>query len=245
MKLTTQAVLTALRPSWRLLAALGVVLAVLLRAQEVQPRKQAVGGEARPQVVATAQLGTNGVPLSTETNTSYTLSVNDLIRFEVYKEADLQGERRVDQDGTISLPLIQTVRIGGKTIAEARALIRGLYEKDYLVSADVDITVMVKAQTNKVAEVKPKVYKFTVSGQVKKPGIVEIPEGEKVTLVEAILQAGDFTNIANKNKVSIMRLEKGAQKVYVEDVEAMMINPKSKRFEILPGDVISVKQTIF
>ena len=138
------------------------------------------------------------------------------------------------------------MRVGGKTIAEARALIRGLYEKDYLVSADVDIALVASSQTNKVAEVaKPKLLKFTVSGQVKKPGIVEIPEGEKVTLVEAILLAGDFTNVANRNKVSIMRVEKGSQKVFVEDVEAMLVNPKSKRFEILPGDVISVKQTIF
>lgn len=182
----------------------------------------------------------------TGTNTSYILLVNDLVRVVVYREPDLQRETRVDQDGTITLPLIESVRVGGKTIAEARALIRGLYEKDYLVSADVDIALVASSQTNKVAEVaKPKLLKFTVSGQVKKPGIVEIPEGEKLTLVEAILLAGDFTNVANKNKVSIMRVDKGSQKVFVEDVEAMLINPKSKRFEILPGDVISVKQTIF
>ena len=182
---------------------------------------------------------------SRSTNTSYTLLVNDLIRVEVYNEKDLERVTRVDQDGTISLPLIQTVQVAGKTVAEARALIRGLYEKDYLVSAGVDISVVMSSQTNKVAEAKVKLLKFTVSGEVKKPGIVEIPEGEKVNLVEAILLAGDFTGLANKKSVSIMRVEKGEQKVYKEDVQSMLVDPKSKRFQILPGDVISVKQTIF
>ena len=245
MKLTTQAVLTTPWLSWVFFAALVVLLSVSVRAQEVQPRKPSVGIEARPQLEVAVQPRATGVPITTDTNTSYTLLVNDLIRFEVYKEADLQGERRVDQDGTVSLPLIQTVRIGGKTIAEARALISALYEKDYLVSADVNITVLIRAQTNKVAEVKPKLFKFTVSGQVKKPGIVEIQEGEKVTLVDAILLAGDFTNVANKKSVTIIRMEKGVQSKYTENVQSMLSDPKSKRFEILPGDVISVKDTIF
>ena len=239
------AALTALRTSWRMLVALLVIFVSSLQGQEVRSNKPNVGAVEQLQAGAAVLPVQIGAPNPAGTNTSYKLLVNDLIKVEVYNEKDLERVTRVDQDGTISLPLIQTVQIAGKTVAEARALLRGLYEKDYLVSADVDVTVVASSQTNKVAEVKPKLFKFTVSGQVKKPGIVEIAEGEKVTLVEAILQAGDFTNIANKNKVSIMRLEKGVQKVFVEDVEAMLINPKSKRFEILPGDVISVKQTIF
>ena len=181
--------------------------------------------------------------LGNPTNSSYILIPDDVVRVEVYKEPDLLRQTRVDQDGTISLPLIETVHVGGKTVAEARALIRKLYEKDYLVSAGVDVILVTSARTNEV--VKTKTHKYTVSGAVKKPGIIEFKEGEKVSLVEAILQAGDFSNVANKNKVSILRQENGAQKVYVEDVEAMLINPKSKRFEVMPGDVISVKQTIF
>ena len=150
------------------------------------------------------------------TNSSYILIPDDVVRVEVYKEPDLLRQTRIDQDGTISLPLIETVRVGGKSIAEARALIRNLYEKDYLVSAGVDVILVSSARTNEV--VKAKVFKYTVSGAVKKPGIIEFKEGEKVSLVEAILQAGDFSNVANKNKVSILRQENGTQKVYVEDV---------------------------
>jgi polysaccharide export outer membrane protein len=179
------------------------------------------------------------------TNTSYVLSVNDLVKVEVYKEDDLRREGRIDQDGTISLPLIQTVRVGGRTIADAREMIRRLYEKDYLVSADVSVTLVASSQTNKVVEpAKPKL-KFTVSGEVKKPGVVEIPEGEKINLVQAIMLAGDFTTLANQKSVTVKREEKGGQKVYTENVQSMLRDSKSKPFEVLPGDVIVVRQTIF
>ena len=169
--------------------------------------------------------------------------MNDLIRVEVYNEKDLERVTRVDQDGTISLPLIQTVRVAGKTVSEARTIIRGLYEKDYLVSADVDISVVTSSQTNKVAEItKPKVM-FTILGEVKKPGNIQIPEGEKLDIVRAIAMAEGFTGVANKRSVTVNR--KGDPKPHDVDVQALTRDPKAKPFDVRPGDVIEVRQTIF
>jgi len=200
---------------------------------------QTASPEASPKVIG-GTAGVGGAP-----NTSYILSVNDLVKVEVYKEDDLRREGRIDQDGTLTLPLIQTVRVGGRTIAEAREMIRRLYEKDYLVSAEVNITLVASSQTNKVAEPRKPKLKFTVSGEVKKPGVVEIPEGEKVNLVQAIMLAGDFTTLANQKSVTVKREEKGGQKVYTENVQSMLRDSKSKPFEVLPGDVIVVRQTLF
>jgi protein involved in polysaccharide export with SLBB domain len=177
------------------------------------------------------------------TNTSYVLAVNDLVEIKVYKEDDLATKTRVDQDGTISLPLIKTVPVSGRTIAEAREIIRQLYENDYLVSASVMVTLIESSRTNK-AEAKPKL-KFTVHGQVKKPGVVEIPEGEKVDLVNAIALAGDFTPLANKRKVTVKRREGDALKVYELDVQSMLRDVKARPFEVRPGDLIEVRQTLF
>jgi len=183
---------------------------------------------------------TNGLA---STNTSYILNVNDLVEVKVYKEDDLLTKTRVDQDGTISLPLIRTVTVSGHTIAEAREVIRQLYEKDYLVSANVLVTLLESSRTNK-AEAKPKL-KFTVHGEVKKPGVVEIPEGEQMDLVNAIALAGDFTPLANKRKVTIKRREGDALKVYELDVQSMLRDVKAKPFEVRPGDLIEVRQTLF
>lgn len=189
-------------------------------------------------------------PLATlrSTNSSYVLLPNDLIRVEVYKEEDLRTETRVDQDGTVFLPLVKLVSVGGRTISEAREIVRKFYEADYLVTADVTITLVESSQTNRV-EVKRKLT-ITISGEVKKPGVVELPEGEKVDLVKAIAMAGDFTPLANKRSVTVKRTEKGVQnkpiqKVYDIDVRSMMRDAKAKPFEVFPGDVIEVRQTIF
>lgn len=177
------------------------------------------------------------------TNASYVLGPNDLIRVAVYREPDLTTETRVDQDGTVTLHLIGTVKLGGKPIAEANLHIKELYEQDYLKSAGVTVTLVQTARTNAV--VAKKLDRITVSGQVKKPGLVELPEGLKVNLVEAIALAGDFTNLANQEKVTVKRMVGGQEKVFTEDVKAMMRDLNAKPFLVSPGDVIVVKQTIF
>lgn len=168
--------------------------------------------------------------------------INDLIKVEVYKEEDLKREARVDEDGTIKLPLIESVLVAGKTIASARDLVKRLYEQDYLVNADVAITLLKSAQTN-VVVAAPKL-RFQITGEVKKPGMIEIPEGEKIDLVQAIGLGGDFTSLANKTSVRIRRSEGGKEKLYDEDVKKML-DGKTKPFPILPGDVITVRQTVF
>ena len=195
----------------------------------------AVSQTVSPTVAVTAQ----------STNTSYVIAANDLLRFVIYKEPDLETETRVDEDGTVSLPLIQSVKVGGRSLAEARELVRELYEKDYLRAAHVNIVVVQSSRTNKAPElVKPKM-KFTILGQVKKPGNHEIPEGEKVSIVQAIAIAEGFTGLANQNRVTVLRLVNGKNEKFELDVKQMMNDSKAKPFEIKPGDMIDVRERVF
>ncbi len=184
-----------------------------------------------------------GAVPDSSTNKSYVISVNDLIRFEVYKEPDLTTETRVDQDGTVSLPLVKTVVVGGRSISEARETVRLLYEKDFLVAAHVNIFLVQSSKTNK-EPVKAKL-RFTILGQVKKPGNHEIQEGEKVSIVQAIAIAEGFTGIANQKNVTVLRTINGKTEPFKLDVKAMMTDSKAKPFEIKPGDQIVVDQTFF
>ena len=186
-----------------------------------------------------------GAVADSSTNKSYVISVNDLIRFEVYKEPDLTTETRVDQDGTVSLPLVKTVMVGGRSISEARDTVRLLYEKDFLVAAHVNIFLVQSSKTNKEPVlVKPKL-RFTILGQVKKPGNHEIQEGEKVSIVQAIAIAEGFTGVANQKSVTVLRTVNGKTEKFELDVKQMMNDSKAKPFEIKPGDMIDVRQTVF
>lgn len=186
-----------------------------------------------------------GAVPDSSTNKSYVISVNDLIRFEVYKEPDLTTETRVDQDGTVSLPLVKTVMVGGRSISEARDTVRLLYERDFLVAAHVNIVLVQSSKTNKEPViVKPKL-RFTILGQVKKPGNHEIQEGEKVSIVQAIAIAEGFTGVANQKSVTVLRTVNGKTEKFELDVKQMMNDSKAKPFEIKPGDMIDVRQTVF
>lgn len=202
------------------------------------------GGRFEPVLGAdTVALTPVGAVSDSSTNKSYVISANDLIRFEVYKEPDLTTETRVDQDGTVSLPLVKTVMVGGRSISEARDTVRLLYEKDFLVAAHVNIFLVQSSKTNK-EPVKPKL-RFTILGQVKKPGNHEIQEGEKVSIVQAIAIAEGFTGVANQKSVTVLRTVNGKTEKFELDVKQMMNDSKAKPFEIKPGDMIDVRQTVF
>jgi polysaccharide export outer membrane protein len=47
-------------------------------------------------------------------------------------------------------------------------------------------------------------FKFTIMGEVAKPGVVNIP-GEKINMLEAIALSGDLTAFANRDSVFIIR----------------------------------------
>lgn len=205
------------------------------------------GAEAAGKAAVAAPPGILSTNLPAEgTNTSYVLSANDLIRVEVYREAELGTSTRVDQDGTVFLPLIETVKIGGRTVAEAREIVRRLYEdKDFLRAAQVTITVVESGRTNVAPVLKPKAERFMIFGEVKKPGSIEIPEGEKLDIVRAIAMADGFTALAKKTSVTVNRKWNGKQEKFDVDVQSLIRDPNAKPFEIKPGDVVEVRQTIF
>src|SRR5437868_1750838 len=56
----------------------------------------------------------------------YLLTPNDVVMLKVYQEEDLQAQVRINKDGTVTLPLIGQVKIGGKTIDEAAGQITAI-----------------------------------------------------------------------------------------------------------------------
>jgi polysaccharide export outer membrane protein len=99
----------------------------------------------------------------------------------------------VDNDGTIELPLIGKVKIGGLRTTDAADTIRtrlGAYLKEPSV---------VVRNIN---------FKISVLGEVKIPGIFVIPD-EKITLPQILSMAGDLTIYGNRSNIMIIREENG------------------------------------
>jgi hypothetical protein len=63
--------------------------------------------------------------------------------------------------------------------------------------------------------------RFTVLGQVQKPGTFEIPSEESVGFLEAIAMAGGFTRLANTGKIVVTRMVSGKKSTFVLDARAI------------------------
>jgi polysaccharide export outer membrane protein len=162
-------------------------------------------------------------------NKVYVLTPNDVIDVKVYQEDDLETRGRVAKDGTLTLPLVGVVKVGGKTVEQASLYIQQLYGKDFLVNPQVGVTILEYAKRN-----------FSVLGQVQRPGSYEIPIEESIDLIRAIAMAGGYTRIGNPSKITVQRKVGDETKIFKLDAEAMAKDKNAKPFEILPEDTVTV-----
>lgn len=159
---------------------------------------------------------------------------NDLIEIKVFQEDDLQSTLRISKDGNISFPLIGTVKVAYKTPQEAAATIRQALAKDQLVNPQVSVTVKEYAKR-----------RFTVLGEVQKPGTYDMPDRDAVNLLEAIGMAGGYTRIAAPNRVTLKRVEDGKEVILRIDAKGMAKGRDNRPLAINPGDIITVGESIF
>ena len=165
---------------------------------------------------------------------NYLLTPNDLVTVTVFQEDDLLTKARVGNDGTISVPLIGSVRIGGKSVDEAGQLIRARLAKGYLVNPQVNVAVTEFAKRL-----------VTVLGQVQKGGTFEFPNQGPLDLLQAIGLAGGYSNKANPGKIVVKRQVNGKDVIFQVDGKALAAKKGTQPFEILPGDTVTVAESIF
>lgn len=142
-----------------------------------------------------------GLPLRAQDSpTDYRIAARDLLEIRVLEVPDLNGERRVDEAGSIDLPLIGAFKVAGLTILEVRAQLEDLLRTKYVNRATVSVSV-------KEVGSKP----ITVVGAVVKPGPLPVSSG--VTLLQAIAAAGGIAPGAGKKIYVIRRADNGLSDV--------------------------------
>jgi polysaccharide export outer membrane protein len=190
-----------------------------------------LGSSLRPAPAADL-VETNLVSLTLATPKAYVLAPNDLVLVKVYRQDDLESRVRLAANGNTTFPLLGTINLGGKTLEEATTQIRELLAKDYLVNPQVTLTILEYAKR-----------RFTVLGQVQRPGTFEIPSEESVDLLEAVAMAGGFTRLANTSKIIITRTIGGKKSTFVLDARNVTANGTAQ-VTVMPEDTITVAQRI-
>ena len=163
--------------------------------------------------------------------TGYVLSPNDQVAVEVFGEEDLRTNGRLNGEGNLSVPLLGSIHLAGLSLSQAASRLTDLYGRDYLVNPKVNVMLVGYAKR-----------RFTMLGQVNRPGSYEMPEGspDGIDLLEAIAMAGGYTRIAAPEKVSVRR---GNQVVRV-DAKRQARGGHSV-FQVQPGDTVTVGESIF
>ncbi|MEY2480216.1 MAG: polysaccharide biosynthesis/export protein VpsN [Verrucomicrobiota bacterium] len=168
--------------------------------------------------------------------TGYVLSANDQVGVEVFGEDDLRANGRLNAEGNLSVPLLGSVHLAGLTLTQAAARLTELYGRDYLVNPKVNVMLVGYAKR-----------RFTILGQINRPGSYEMPDGSPggVDLLEAIAMAGGYTRIAAPERISIRRPSTSGGDQLIRVDAKRLAHGRGESFRVEPGDTVSVGESIF
>ncbi|MBC2596086.1 polysaccharide biosynthesis/export family protein [Ruficoccus amylovorans] len=188
------------------------------------------GGATAP---ATSPLGATGVSAGVVAG-NYVLQPLDVVQVDVFQEPELQVQTRLSADGTVSLPLVGELVIGGMTVDNAQKLVTQAYKGDYLINPHV--TILVLQYTERF------IY---VHGMVNRPGPVPIPPERELTLSEAINSAGGLTRLARRGNIKIRRVNpEGKTEVITVDFDDILESPEVSDIKLKNGDHVIVAERI-
>ena len=160
------------------------------------------------------------VPPGPAATVSTLIQPGDRINMIVYGETNLTGIYVVNPSGTLSLPLIGTIKAAGRTRADVEREVTDRYSKGYLQEPKVTLAVV---------EFRP----FYIMGEAEHPG--QYPYYSGLNVLTAISTAGGLTYRASRTKVLIERAGEDVWKEY----------PMVADVPILPGDLIRIPERYF
>jgi polysaccharide biosynthesis/export protein len=143
-------------------------------------------------------------------NSSYSIGPGDTLDISVFNVPELTKTVQVSENGSINLPLVGEIAVGGKS---AREIERDLTKKlgaKYLKSPQV--TVLVKEYNSQRA---------TIDGAIKKPGVY--PLRGKMTLLQMIATADGLDKEVASSEAIILRQidgEKTAARFNIDEIRS-------------------------
>jgi len=157
----------------------------------------------------------------------YVIGPRDLLEIKVFELPEFDHTVRVSEDGTITLPLLGTVKVGGLTKDKIEKKLSEQLDK-YVKNAQVSVFIK-EYQSSRVA----------IIGAVEKPGMYELVGRQ--TLLQMISQAGGFKENA-ANEIYVLREgQDGNTASLAIDLEDLLLNGNQKlNIPIYPNDVINV-----
>lgn len=116
--------------------------------------------------------------------------------------------------------------------------------EDLIVKGDVELNIFLEPGDIVNIPIDKTVYVY-VFGQVRSPGALDVKRSNIPTLLQAIAQAGGFSERASKGRVIIKRKSDDDKEIQIKVNVKSIIKGKKKDIQLLENDVVFVPETIF
>ncbi len=193
-------------------AALALILGLAARAQSAPPAQTPAQAEAaRDQFVR-----------------AYRIGPGDLLEVRVFEVEQLSQTVRVSEDGTITLPLLGRVQVGGLTQEGVTRVLTELLQAKYVKNPQV--TIFIREYKNQ---------QVAVIGAVVNAGSFELV-GRK-NLLQVISMAGGFAETAGNQAFILREGPDGQTSTIAIDLKDLLVNGnQALNVPIEPNDVVNV-----
>jgi polysaccharide biosynthesis/export protein len=167
-------------------------------------------------------------PAGAQSVAEYRLGPRDLLDIRVLEAPELNGERRVSDAGTISLPLLGEVQVTGLSSGELRDRLAAELTAKFVNRANV--SVVVKEYANKP---------ITVIGAVGRAGNLNV--SGNYSLLQVLSAAGGVSGSAGR-KIYVLRIGESGLTDTLEISTTALIEGSDPKWNvpIVPSDVINV-----
>lgn len=164
-------------------------------------------------------------PRAIETTQVRRLAPLDVVSVAVFQAPEVSGDRRIDDQGNIVMPLVGSVTAQGRTPEELATTLRAELS-EYYIRPDIVVTLK-ESPTSQV----------TVDGSVGAPGVYSVVG--PITLMQAVALARGATEDANLRRVVVFRSVGGQRMAAAFDLQAIR-NAAAADPTIYSADVIVV-----
>lgn len=121
----------------------------------------------------------------------YRIRAGDMLEVKHRLATELNDLAVVRPDGRISLPLIPSMMAAGATTDELEAALKQAYARDL---RNVELSVLVRSFATQ---------RVFVGGEVEKPGMVDLIDGQ--TVMQALFAAGGMKSTARSDEIVVVR----------------------------------------
>lgn len=142
----------------------------------------------------------------------YAIQPGDQLQIEVLEDSSLNRAALVLPDGTISFPLVGTIKAGGQTVAQVRSTITRQLASNFANEPNVFVTVAQVGQRRATTSSAPATMRIYVMGETAQSGMIEVDPS--TTLLQALAQAGGFSKFAATKRIQLRRTQGGKTRVY-------------------------------